>query len=184
MIQMRNRVRISKYVRSTNTWTEILDVNERSAPTRTCLMISLSSISNLRRQPKKLQSHSERSNKTSFLLSACGQHAIRHRLCITRPTIRSQTSLQQTHTSSDHKGLPYSVDFWIDERSDGIYVYSFVIEYTLNSDSTFASATLKIHRTARPTERRFDTEYSLRLSPQHQPKTYTPSPSLIHARFR
>ena len=42
-------------------------------------------------------------------------------------------------------GLKYSMDFALDVRTDGIYVYTFVVKYTL-SGSTFSSATLKVYR--------------------------------------
>ena len=51
----------------------------------------------------------------------------------------------EAHTGTDNHGLPYSMDFWVDERADGIYIYSFVVRYTL-SGNNFSSATLKIFR--------------------------------------
>ena len=51
----------------------------------------------------------------------------------------------ENHSSGVNYGLPYSMDFWTDERSDGIYVYTFVVRYTF-SGSNFSSATLKVYR--------------------------------------
>lgn len=51
----------------------------------------------------------------------------------------------ESQTGVGNNGLPYSMDFWTDERSDGIYVYTFVVKYTF-SGSNFSSATLKVFR--------------------------------------
>ena len=47
---------------------------------------------------------------------------------------------KETWTGNAHKGLPYSIDFMVDERSDGVYIYTFVVSYTLQS------ASLKVYR--------------------------------------
>ena len=47
---------------------------------------------------------------------------------------------KETWSGNAHKGLPYSIDFMLDERSDGIYVYTFVVSYTTSS------ASLKVYR--------------------------------------
>ena len=49
----------------------------------------------------------------------------------------------ETYGSND--GLPYSMDFVLDERSDGIHVYTFVVKYSF-SGTSFSSATLKVFR--------------------------------------
>ena len=46
---------------------------------------------------------------------------------------------------STNDGLPYSMDFVLDERTDGIYVYTFVVKYSF-SGTNFSSATLKVYR--------------------------------------
>ena len=141
--QSANRVRISKYVRSTNTWTEILDVNNGQPQLGMPYDFALNSriFADNRKNFKVIR----RSNKT--LIFYRRTRSTQSGIAMYNETDDTITDIfTQTHTSSTHKGLPYSMDFWIDERSDGIYVYSFVVEYTLNSDSTFASATLKIHR--------------------------------------
>ena len=51
-----------------------------------------------------------------------------------------QGFIQKPTVTND--GLPYSMDFVLDERSDGIHVYTFVVKYTV-SGSTFTNATLK-----------------------------------------
>ena len=141
--QSANRVRISKYVRSTNTWTEILDVNNGQPQLGMPYDFALNSriFADNRKNFKVIR----RSNKT--LIFYRRTRSTQSGIAMYNETDDTVTDIfTQTHTSSAHKGLPYSMDFWLDERSDGIYVYSFVVEYTLNSDSTFASATLKIHR--------------------------------------
>lgn len=52
----------------------------------------------------------------------------------------------ENHSGPEDYGLPYSMDFVLDERRDVIYVYTFVVRHELNSDDTFSSATLKIYR--------------------------------------
>ena len=47
---------------------------------------------------------------------------------------------KETWTGNANKGLPYSIDFLLDEQSDGIYVYTFVPSYTTSS------ASLKVYR--------------------------------------
>ena len=141
--QSANRVRISKYVRSTNTWTEILDVDIGQPQLGMPYDFALNSriFADNRKNFKVIR----RSNKT--LIFYRRTRSTQSGIAMYNETDDAVTDIfTQTHTSGASKGLPYSMDFWLDERSDGIYVYSFVVEYTLNSDSTFASATLKIHR--------------------------------------
>ena len=38
------------------------------------------------------------------------------------------------------------MDFALDERSDGIYVYTFVVRHTLDTSGNFTTGTLKIYR--------------------------------------
>ena len=138
-----NRVRISKYVRSTNTWTQILDADTGQPQLGT--PYDFLNLTRIFADNRKNFRAIRRSNKT--LIFYRRSRATQSGIAMYNETDDTVTDIfTQTHTSSAHKGLPYSMDFWLDERSDGIYVYSFVVEYTLNSDSTFASATLKIHR--------------------------------------
>ena len=38
------------------------------------------------------------------------------------------------------------MDFALDERSDGIYIYTFVVRYTFESDGDYNGGTLKVYR--------------------------------------
>ena len=52
----------------------------------------------------------------------------------------------ENHGSDDDYGLPYSMDFVLDIRDDGIYVYTFVVKHELDSNGNFSSGSLKIYR--------------------------------------
>ena len=39
-----------------------------------------------------------------------------------------------SETFGTNDGLPYSMDFVLDERTDGIYVYTFVVKYSLSGN--------------------------------------------------
>ena len=52
----------------------------------------------------------------------------------------------ENHSGSEDYGLPYSMDFVLDKRSDGIYVYTFVVRYTFESDGDYNGGTLKVYR--------------------------------------
>ena len=52
----------------------------------------------------------------------------------------------ETYTAGEDEGLPYSMDFVLDERSDGIHVYTFVVNHELDADDNYEGGTLKIYR--------------------------------------
>ena len=54
-------------------------------------------------------------------------------------------SIRTYSHSTGALGVPYSMDFFLDERSDGIHIYSFVVRYSV-SGGDFQSATLKVFR--------------------------------------
>ena len=52
----------------------------------------------------------------------------------------------ESHSGSEDYGLPYSMDFILDVRSDGIYVYTFVVRYEFDTSGNYFGGSLKIYR--------------------------------------
>ena len=135
-----NRVRVQKYVRSTDTWSILLSpaTGQPQLAHPVDLVIEIGEYADNRKNFQVVR----RNNKTLIFYrrvqtSACG-------IAYYNETDDTLTNIY-SETFGSNDGLPYSMDFVLDERSDGIYVYTFVAKYTL-SGSTFTSATLKVYR--------------------------------------
>ena len=128
---------IRKYVKSTDTWTTLLD-SGTGQPQISHPNDFINRIEYLVDNRKNFQVV-RRNNKTLiFYRRAAATTASIAYYDDTNDVITNVR--EETYTSADDEGVPYSMDFALDERSDGIYVYSFVVRYTSSS------ATLKVFR--------------------------------------
>ena len=137
-----NRNRVQKYVLSTNTWTTILSP-EKGYP-QLAQPYDLTNDIGIYADNRKNFAVIRRNNKT--LIFFRDAQASSAGISYFNETDNTVTNVHtESWTGSSNQGLPYSMDFALDERSDGIYVYTFVAKYVL-TDSTFTSATLKVYR--------------------------------------
>ena len=133
---------VSKYNRTTDTWSVVLDRNNGAPqiahpydfPNENKLLLD-------NRKNFKVISYN---NKTLIFYRRA--EPTQSSICLFNETDDIFTDITtESHTGLHNSGVPYSMDFWTDERSDGIYVYSFVVRYTFTGTS-FTSATLKVYR--------------------------------------
>ena len=135
-----NHNQIMKYVESTDAWSTLLDINE-GQPQIAHPIDNLNEIAEYADNRKNFQVI-RRSSKTLIFYRRV--QASTAGIAYYNETDDTLTNIY-SETFGTNDGLPYSMDFVLDERSDGIYVYTFVVKYTL-SGSTFTSATLKVYR--------------------------------------
>ena len=137
-----SRVRIYKYVRSTDTW-QILLSPDKGQP-QLAMPYDFISENKILADNRKNFKVIRRSGKTLIFYRRVqyGSSGI----AMYNETDDVITDVySENHSGNVNYGLSYSMNFWTDERSDGIYVYSFVVRYTF-SGANFSSATLKVYR--------------------------------------
>ena len=135
-----NRNRVLRYVKSTDTWSTVLD-NSKGQPQLAHpvdLVIEIAEYADNRKNFQVIR----RNSKTLIFYRRVEASATG--IAYYNETDDDLTNIY-SETFGTNDGLPYSMDFVLDERNDGIYVYTFVVKYTL-SGSTFTSATLKVYR--------------------------------------
>ena len=137
------KVKVYKYVKSTNTWTAPL--NETTG------------------QPQLSHAYKVGGEVTYLADNRKNFQAVRHNneTLVFYRRVRATASgvayyndndstvtdvYSENHSGSEDYGLPYSMDFALDIRSDGIYVYTFVVRYTFESDGDYNGGTLKVYR--------------------------------------
>ena len=135
-----NRNRVDKYVKSTDTWSTLLapDDGEPQLAHPVDLMAEIGKYADNRKNFQVIR----RSNKTLIFYRRVQTSDAG--IAYYNETDDTLTDIY-SETFGTNDGLPYSMDFALDERTDGIYVYTFVVKYAL-SGSTFTSATLKVYR--------------------------------------
>lgn len=136
------RIKLYKYVKSTDVWTDITIGGPQLSHSHK--FPGDDKPTYLADNRKRFESVI-RNNKTllffRFARAAASGIAYRNDIDGTLTDVYSEN-----HSGAEDFGLPYSMDFALDERSDGIYVYTFVVRYTLETDGDFDSATLKVFR--------------------------------------
>ena len=135
-----NQVRVMKYDSGADTWTELLNPST-GQPQLAHPVDLLDDIGKYADNRKNFQVI-RRSNKTLIFYRRVQTSAAG--IAYYNETDDDLTNIY-SETFGTNDGLPYSMDFVLDERSDGIYVYTFVVKYTL-SGSTLTDATLKVYR--------------------------------------
>ena len=135
-----NRNRIDKYVRSTDTWSTLLDAT-KGQPQIAHPYDFVDHIEYYADNRKTFQVV-RRSNKTLIFYRRVDIDNLEASTAYINETDDVITNVHtEDYTSgTDHSGVPYSMDFALDERSDGIHVYSFVVRYSSSE------ATLKVFR--------------------------------------
>ena len=137
-----NRVRVEKYLRSTNTWTKLLDPD--TGQPQLAMPYDFINENRPLADNRKNFKVIRRDGKTLIFYRRV--QAGSSSIAMFNETDDAITDVySENHGGSSNYGLPYSMDFWTDERSDGIYVYTFVVRYTF-SGNNFSSATLKVYR--------------------------------------
>ena len=134
--------RVSKYVKSTNSWVTLLD-STKGQP-------QIAEPYDFGDQIERFVDNRKmfrvvRENNKTLIFYRRVQSNVAH-ISYFNETDDVITNVRtESWSGSTEQGLPYSMDFVLDIRSDGIYVYSFTVRYTFTG-STFSSATLKIFR--------------------------------------
>jgi len=136
-----NRVRIYKYDRNQDAWTTLLDPDKGQPQ----LAMPYDFVTENRRLADNRKNFKviQRNNKTLIFYRRVqvGSASI----AIYNETDDVITNVYTETFSGDNRGLPYSMDFWVDERATSLHVYAFVVNYTF-SGAVFSSATLKVYR--------------------------------------
>ena len=130
---------VHKYVRSTDTWSTVLDASKGHPQ----LAHAFDFVDDIQAYADSRKGFFviRRSNKTFIFYRSVDDGNTRASIAYINETDDVVTDIHtETYTSTDDAGLPYSMDFVLDERPDGIHVYSFVVRYTSSE------ATLKIFR--------------------------------------
>ena len=116
-----SQVRIQKYVESTDTWSTLLDPST-GQPQLAHPVDLISEIGEYADNRKNFQVI-RRSSKTLIFYRRVQTSAAG--IAYYNETDDTLTNIY-SETFGTNDGLPYSMDFVLDERSDGIYVYTFV----------------------------------------------------------
>ena len=138
------RVKIYKYVKSTNTWTELLNsVTGHPQLSQSYKFPGQQPIylANNRKNFQVVQ----RNGKTLlfFRFASSTASGIRY----WNDTDRTLTTVYtESHSGSQDYGLPYSMDFALDIRNDGIYVYTFVVRVQTDTSGNYAGGNLRVYR--------------------------------------
>ena len=132
-----NRVRLQKYVKSTDTWSTLLDAD--NGEPQLAMPYDFGDERRRLADNRKNFEVVRRNNKTLIFYRRVTTDD--SGISVFNETDDTITDIySESHDTSPYYGLPYSMDFAIDEQSDGIHVYTFVVRYTSTE------ATLKIYR--------------------------------------
>lgn len=138
-----NRVKGFKYIKSTDTWSEAL--NETTG------------------QPQISEAYKINGQTVYLASNRKNSQVVRHNsetLWFFRRVQATQSGIayyndadgsvtdvySESHSGAEYYGLPYSMDFALDIRSDGIYVYTFVVRHELDASDNYDGGTLKVYR--------------------------------------
>lgn len=138
-----NKVKGFKYVKSTDTWTELLNETTGQPQISEAYKINGQTVylANNRKNSQVVRHNSE--TLWFFRRAQATQSGIAYY----NDADGSVTDIYtESHSGSEDFGLPYSMDFALDVRSDGIYVYTFVVRHTLDATGNYTGGTLKVYR--------------------------------------
>lgn len=136
-----NRVRIYKYDRDQDLWIILLDP-DKGQPQLAAPYDFINENKILADNRKNFQVI-RRNNKTLMFYRRV--QAGSASIAMYNETDDAITNIYTEAFSGDNRGLPYSMDFWVDQRAASLHVYTFVVNYTF-SGGNFSSATLKVYR--------------------------------------
>ena len=135
------RIKVYKLGKSTGTWIELLNATTGQPQLSQAYKIG-GEVIYLADNRKNFQVI-KRNNKTLIFYRRV--QATRSGIAAYNDTNSHVTDIYtENHSGAEDYGLPYSMDFALDVRNDGIYVYTFVVRYTLESDGDFNGGTLKV----------------------------------------
>ena len=137
------RIKVFKYTKSTGMWTDIL--NETTGQPQLSHAYKLGGVVTYLAENRKNFQVIQHNNKTLVFYRRV--RATASGVAYYNDNDGSVTDVySENHSGSEDYGLPYSMDFALDVRSDGIYVYTFVVRYTFESDGDYNGGTLKVYR--------------------------------------
>ena len=137
------KVKVYKHVRSTNRWTDPL--NETTGQPQLSHAYKMGGDVTYVADNRKNFAVIRRNNKTLVFYRRVQASA--SGIAYYNDTDGTVTDVySENHAGAEDYGLPYSMDFALDIRNDGIYVYTFVVRYTLETDGDFNGGTLKVYR--------------------------------------
>ena len=137
-----NKVQVLKYVVSSGTWSTIL--NEATGQPQLSHPYWLNRFYPVSDNRKHFQVINKNGDDLLFYRRARETVSA---ISVWNDTAETVTDVYSiSHSATDNEGLPYSMDFALDDRSDGIYVYIFQVKHTLDNDGNLNSATINIYR--------------------------------------
>ena len=138
-----NRVKGFKYIKSTDTWSEVL--NETTGQPQISDIYKLGgNVTYLANNRKNFQVVRHNSETLIFYRRV---QATASGIAYYNDSDSTVTDVySESHSGSEDYGLPYSMDFALDIRSDGIYVYTFVVRHELDASGNYDGGTLKVYR--------------------------------------
>ncbi|MDE0685623.1 MAG: hypothetical protein OXI63_22065, partial [Candidatus Poribacteria bacterium] len=138
-----DKVKVHEYVKSTDTWRELLNAITGQPQLSEIHKLNgeLTYLANNRKNFQVVR----RNNKTLIFYRRvqAGSSGVAYHN-VTDNTITNVYN--ESHSGAEDFGLPYSMDFALDIRSDGIYVYTFVVRHTLETDGDYNAGSLKVIR--------------------------------------
>ena len=138
-----SRVKVHKYVKDTDTWLEVL--NATTGQPQLAHAYKLDGQVVYRADNRK--NFAVILHNSKLLIFYRRVQELYSGIAYYNETDGTLTDIySENHGSQDHYGLPYSMDFALDIRRDGIYVYTFVVRHTLDTSGNFTTGTLKIFR--------------------------------------
>ena len=137
------KVKVYKYVKSGDTWTDLL--NETTGQPQLSHAYKLDGEVTYLAENRKNFAAVRHNNETLVFYRRV--RATASGVAYYNDNDSTVTDVySENHSGSEDYGLPYSMDFALDIRSDGIYVYTFVVRYTFESDGDYNGGTLKVYR--------------------------------------
>ena len=138
------RVKVYRYVKSTGTWTDIL--NEATGQPQLAHAYQVGGeIVYLADNRKAFAAVESNSNDTLIFYRRV--QATQSGIAYYNDDDDTVTNVNTfSHSGAEDYGYPYSMDFVLDERSDGIHVYTFVVRVELDSNGDYDGGWLKVYR--------------------------------------
>ena len=138
------KVKVYKYRKSTRTWTDPLNEGTGQPQLSHPYRFPGEAVTYLADNRKNFQVVQHNGDTLVFYRRA---QATQSGIAYYNDTTSTVTDVYtESHVGTENYGLPYSMDFALDVRSDGIYVYTFVVRYTFETDGDYNGGTLKVYR--------------------------------------
>lgn len=138
------RVKVYKYVKSTNTWTDLLNEGKGQPQLSHAYKFPGEAVIYVADNRKMFRALLHNNKRLVFFRRA---QATRSGIAYLNDGNGTVTNVYtENHNGTKNYGLPYSMDFALDVRNDGIYVYTFVVRHHFDSSRNYSGGSLKVYR--------------------------------------